>query len=128
VLKVWQTENNVGMNVIFLNRFLVFIFENRGSSKYIGVSWSKTNKGWNARIANNGKTHNIGYFEIEEDAAKAVNLKCQELNIQLKNTDVGVLNNETLKKLTAKVSNFLFNFFNWFLFLKKESYEKIICF
>jgi hypothetical protein len=116
VIKVWQTKNNVGMDIIFLNLFFVFLFENRGSSKYFGVSWVKQKKKWKANILHNRKTHHIGHFEIEEDAAKAVNLKCQEYNIPLKNPSVGVLNNERLKKLQAKVSNFRFNFFNWFLF------------
>ena len=105
VLKVWQTENNVGMDIIFLNLFLVFLFENTFSSKYVGVCWIKENRKWLSRVQHNGETHSIGYFEIEEDAAKAVNLKCQELNIQLKNPGVGVLDNDTLKKL--KVSSFL---------------------
>jgi hypothetical protein len=64
-----------------------------------------------AQINHNGQIHHIGYFEMEEDAAKAANLKCQELNIQLKNPDVGVLDNEKVKKLIIKVSNFWFNFF-----------------
>ena len=85
---------------------------------------------WAASFRHNEQTKHIGNFEIEEDAAKAVNLKCEELNIPLKNPGVGVLNHERLKKLRAKakVSNFLFNFFNWFLFWKEESYGKTICF
>ena len=111
MLKVWQTENNIGMDVIFLNIFLVFFFENGGSSKYCSVCWVKECKKWRADVCHNRQTHYMGYFEMEEDAAKAVNLKCQELNIPLKNPGVGVLNHERLKKLTAKVSNFWFNFF-----------------
>jgi hypothetical protein len=100
------------MEIVFPNLFLVFLFENRSSSKYVSVYWNKHNNKWGANFIHNGQRYHIGYFEIEEDAAKAINLKCQELNIQLKNADVGVLNNETLKKLKAKVSNFWFNFFN----------------
>jgi hypothetical protein len=121
------------MDIIFLNLSLVFLFENGGSSKYCGVYWTKESKKWRAFIQHNGRQHHIGTFEIEEDAAKAVNLKCQELNIALKNPGVGenifvckrVLNNEILKKLKAKVR---FIFFNWFLFWKEESYGKTICF
>jgi hypothetical protein len=111
VHKVWQTENNVGMNIIFLNLFLVFVFEIPSSSKYVGVRWQKESKKWRAAVCHNGKTQYIGIFEIEEDAAKAVNLKCQEFNIPLKNPGVAVLKNETLKKLKTKVSNFWFNLF-----------------
>ena len=106
MLKVWQSENNVGMDIIFLNLFLVFIFEIPSSSKYVGVSWHKNSKKWITKVTHKGKKHNIGSFEMEEDAAKAVNLKCQELSIPLKNLGVGILNNETLKKLKTKVSNF----------------------
>jgi hypothetical protein len=68
-------------------------------------------KKWVASIKHNVQRYYLGSFEIEEDAAKAVNFKCQELNIPLKNPGVGVLNHERLKKLTAKVSNFWFKFF-----------------
>ena len=70
----------------------------------MGVSWKKQTKKWRANVGHNGKIHYTGSFEIEEDAAKAINLKCQELNIPLKNSSVGVLDNETLKKLKKKVS------------------------
>ena len=108
--------------MVEVNIFLIFIFKNRFSSKYVGVYWNKANKKWHANVRYNRKVHYAGYFEIEEDAAKAVNLKCQELNIPLKNTSVGFLDNEILEKSKEKVSNFLFN---WFLFW---SYGKIICF
>ena len=112
------------MNIICIKLFLVFLVENRGSSKYCGVCREKKRNKWNAQIQHNHQTHYIGSFEIEEDAAKAVNLKCQELNITLKNPGVGVLNHETLKKLKTKVSNFLFNFFNWFYFRRKRAMGK----
>ena len=86
--------------------FLVFLFENRGSSKYLGVHWNKKKKKWEANFGHNGQRDYIGNFENEEDAAKAVNLKCQELNIPLKNSSVGVLDNKTFEKLEAKVSYF----------------------
>jgi hypothetical protein len=79
-----------------------FCFEKRVSSKYIGVYWNKASKKWYASVRRNY----IGSFEIEEDAAKAVNSKCQEFNIPLKNSSVGVLDNEALKKLTSKVIKF----------------------
>ena len=99
------------------------------SSKYYGVSWVKERKKWLARVQHNGETHSIGYFEIEEDTAKAVNLKCQELNIPLKNPSIGVLDNETLNKLTKvekKVNNFYFNFCNYFLFWKRAMRKQCV--
>jgi hypothetical protein len=40
-------------------------------SKYRGVSWSKSNKKWQAQIYFDGKKHHLGYFEDEEEAARA---------------------------------------------------------
>ena len=85
---------------------MFFFIEKRDSSKYFGVYWHKQNKKWTGYLWHNMQKHHIGCFEIEEDAAKAVNLKCQELNIKPKNPSIGVLDNEKLKKLTAKVIKF----------------------
>ena len=41
------------------------------SSKYKGVYWFKANSKWSVRIGIGGKTLCIGYFTIEEDAARA---------------------------------------------------------
>ncbi len=41
------------------------------SSKYRGVSWSKSQKKWHAQIGLNGKYKFIGYFDDEIQAAKA---------------------------------------------------------
>ena len=40
------------------------------SSKYRGVSWSKTAKKWVSKIEINRKTINLGYFDNEEEAGK----------------------------------------------------------
>ena len=87
-----------------------FSFIEKTSSKYVGVCWDKKREKWKGSIWNNGKQHHIGHFEIEENAAKVVNSKCQEFNIPLKNSNVGVLDNEMLKKLKAKVIKFILNF------------------
>lgn len=42
----------------------------RGSSKYKGVSFA-TNKTWRAQVFALGKTHHLGTFSTEEDAARA---------------------------------------------------------
>jgi hypothetical protein len=43
----------------------------RQSSKYRGVSWDKNKNKWKAQLRYDGKQHNIGYFEGEEEAARA---------------------------------------------------------
>jgi hypothetical protein len=40
-------------------------------SKYRGVSWHKSNKKWQAQIRYDGKEHFRGYFEDEQEAARA---------------------------------------------------------
>ena len=42
-----------------------------GKSEYRGVVWSKKGNKWQAQIKANGKTIFLGYFIIEEDAARA---------------------------------------------------------
>jgi len=41
------------------------------TSQYKGVSWHKRDQKWMAQIKINGKKKYLGYFTIEEDAAKA---------------------------------------------------------
>jgi hypothetical protein len=43
----------------------------RKSSKYRGVSWFKSRNKWQAQIQFDGKQHNLGHFEAEEEAARA---------------------------------------------------------
>ena len=42
----------------------------RGSSRYVGVSWSKTSKKWRATIHTQGKLKHLGYFTDEKEAAQ----------------------------------------------------------
>jgi hypothetical protein len=41
------------------------------SSNYRGVSWSKSDRKWLARIYYSNKNHNLGLFEEQDDAARA---------------------------------------------------------
>ncbi len=41
------------------------------SSKYVGVNWQKGSKKWQARIRFKDKRINLGYFDIEGEAAEA---------------------------------------------------------
>lgn len=43
------------------------------TSRFKGVSWAKNERKWNANIFINRKHKNLGYFVVEEDAAKAYN-------------------------------------------------------
>ena len=49
------------------------------SSIYKGVTYSKKNKKWEARIRINGKNKFIGYFKNEEDAGRAYDEKALQL-------------------------------------------------
>jgi len=50
-----------------------------GSSKYVGVSWSKANRKWHTRIRVNGKKEHLGYFQNEIDAHNAYQNKLKEI-------------------------------------------------
>jgi hypothetical protein len=41
------------------------------SSKYTGVCWDKPTKKWRAQIRIDGRLHNLGLFEVEEEAYEA---------------------------------------------------------
>lgn len=45
--------------------------QNGTSSKYKGVYWNKARQKWLVQIRYGGKKHSIGYFNVEEDAARA---------------------------------------------------------
>ena len=49
------------------------------SSKYKGVCWHKSHKKWMAQIRLNNKLIYLGYFNDEKEAARAYNIKAQEL-------------------------------------------------
>jgi hypothetical protein len=82
----------------------------------MGVYWDKQNKKWKASLLHNNKRIYIGCFKNEKNAVKAVNWKCKELKIPIKNPEVvGVLDNDQLKKLKQKVITF-YLFLCYFIF------------
>jgi hypothetical protein len=50
-----------------------------GVSKYKGVVWDKQRGKWLARIGKEYKQYCLGYFVVEEDAARAYNERAKEL-------------------------------------------------
>jgi hypothetical protein len=50
------------------------------SSRYKGVTWHRVRNSWYAQIAINGKRKSLGYFTIEENAAKAYNKAAKEFH------------------------------------------------
>jgi hypothetical protein len=51
----------------------------QGSSKYKGVSWTKSRQKWCAQIYRQGKLYWLGYYQSEKDCALAYNNAAVEL-------------------------------------------------
>lgn len=51
-----------------------------GKSKYKGVYWFKRDSCWQAQIQVNGVKYHIGYFDDEEEAAKAYETVAKEIH------------------------------------------------
>lgn len=69
IIHAWKTNlstPNTGNTV--LNRKKN---KRKSSSKYLGVHFSSKNKKWYSQIYFNGKSHWIGSFDLEEQAAKS---------------------------------------------------------
>ncbi|KAK3273993.1 hypothetical protein CYMTET_17800, partial [Cymbomonas tetramitiformis] len=51
----------------------------KATSRYRGVSWRKSNRKWWAKIFAKGTTLNVGFFEDEEEAARAYDSEARRL-------------------------------------------------
>ena len=69
---------------------LSFCFQKQTRNKFVCVSWDKTNSNYKAQISHEHKQYYCGCFLNELEAAQAVNAKCVELDISLKNPEVGL--------------------------------------
>ena len=69
---------------------LSFCFQKKVGTKgqFKGVSFYKVRSNWEAKITHEGNRHFLGYFSTELEAAQAVNEKCVELGIPLKNPEI----------------------------------------
>jgi len=52
---------------------------NRGSSKYVGVSWHKHKNMWRTTIYIKGKNKHLGYFTDEKEASKAYQKELEKI-------------------------------------------------
>ena len=79
------------------------------SSDYKGVSWDKGTSSWIAQLSSLGNHYYLGRFPNEFEAAMAVNHKCKELDIPLRNHQIVVT--------TGHIERFFIFFYFLILFL-----------
>jgi len=51
----------------------------RGSSAFVGVGWESREGRWRASARHDGSKHNLGYFDDEQEAARAFDEKARQL-------------------------------------------------
>ena len=74
-----KNNNNLNNLRLVSNRFNC-TKEQRGVSKYTGVSWDKSRDKWCSKIKINGKTKNLGRFMSELEASEAYQDALKRLN------------------------------------------------
>ena len=69
------------------------------TSKYWGVSWDKHNRKWQAQYKDaNGKKRTIGYFDTQEEAARAYNAAIRRAGLQGKRRTNPVVDGQLVPK------------------------------
>ncbi len=69
------------------------------TSKYWGVSWCKSNRWWVAYYTDaNGKQRTIGYFDTQEEAARAYNAAIRRAGLQGKRRTNPVVDGQLVPK------------------------------
>ena len=83
--------------------FLCVFYEE--PKRITGVSFCKQYSKYLAQIYHEAKHHFCGYFSTELEAAQAVNAKCVELDISLKNPEVGLPDKRQVRFKESNASN-----------------------
>jgi len=55
------------------------VSDQQGPSKFVGVSWNKKDRKWEAKITHDGKQQHLGRFDDEQEAAQAVDTAARRL-------------------------------------------------
>jgi len=76
--------------------------ENSSVSIYDSVKYSHFHNVWKAEIIHKEISFIIGDFTDEKTAGKAVNNACRELNIEIKNKNIGFLEKKDYKKYSLE--------------------------
>ena len=76
---VWLRENGRAAEANFDESGSFVPRVSTKSSKYRGVSWSKSHNQWQAIIGVAGKKEHLGYFDDEAEAARAFDTRAAEL-------------------------------------------------
>ena len=74
-----RLNNNLSNLQVITNRENCTKDKKGGSSKYVGVYWSKAYNKWQAQISINGKSKRLGRFTNELDASEAYQKKLKEV-------------------------------------------------
>jgi len=76
------------------------------TSKFTGVSWNKDCNKWQVQLNHNKTKYCGGYFDHEEHAAMKVNLICDKIEIERKNSMINI-NLDGIQKAPNKTSKYI---------------------
>ena len=90
------------------------MFFHEEPKRFVGVHFDNSRSKYVGQTTHEGKHYWCGYFSNELETAQAVNLKCVELDIPLKNQEVGLPENKPqvrFKQLRQQNLMFCFSVF-----------------